>query len=170
MRYKATFIAGVAVGFIVGARAGRDKYDQLMRYGRQIAAHPKVQQATSTVQAKATELTRTAAAKAPDYAKNAATNAAKTASTQVPKLVSTARQAAADKIPARFGGARGASSTGADADADTAPANPATDGAPGGGPDDVAADGNLVYPADGGSPSVNGIRYTPDTPDTPATS
>jgi hypothetical protein len=160
MRYKATFIAGVAVGFIVGARAGRDKYDQLVGYGRQIAAHPKVQQATSNVQAKVTELTKTAAAKAPDYAKNAATNAAKTASTQVPKLVSTAKQAAADKIPARFGGARGASVT----DADTAPANPATDGAPGGEPDDVAADGNLVYPADGGSPSVNGIRYTPDTP------
>ena len=160
MRYKAMFIAGFAVGFVAGARSGRGTYDKLVGYGRQVAEHPKVQEATNKAQAKATELGKTAAAKAPDYAKNAATNAAKTASTQVPKLVSTAKQAAADKIPARFGGARGASVT----DADTAPANPATDGAPGGEPDDVAADGNLVYPADASS---NGVRYTPDTPDVP---
>ncbi len=72
MRYKAVFIAGVAVGFVAGARAGRGAYDKMVGYGQQIAAHPKVQQATSTAQAKATELAKTAAAKAPDYAKNAA--------------------------------------------------------------------------------------------------
>jgi hypothetical protein len=142
MRYKAVFIAGVAVGFMAGSRAGRGAYDQIISSGRKIAAHPKVQQATSTVQAKAADLTKTAAAKAPDYAKSAATAAAKTASTQVPKIVSNAKQAATDKIPARFGGTAG----GADA------------------PDDVAPDGNLVYPADGSSPSVNGTRHTPDTP------
>jgi len=142
MRYKATFIAGVAVGYIAGTRAGRARYDQIMRYGRQIACHPKVQQAASTVQAKAMELTKTAAAKAPDYAKNAATNATKVASARVPKLVSTARHAATDKIPTRFGGTGGTSA------ADE---------------DHVAPDGNLIYPADGGSPSVNGAHYTPDT-------
>jgi hypothetical protein len=159
MRYKAAFIAGAAVGFIAGARAGRDKYDQIVGYGRQIAAHPKVQQATSTATAKATELTKTAAAKAPDYAKNAASNAAKTASTQVPKLISTAKQAATDKIPARFGRTREASTT-----ESGAPADPAADGAISDEPDDVSPDGNLVYPADGGSSSVNGVHYTPDTP------
>jgi alkylation response protein AidB-like acyl-CoA dehydrogenase len=144
MRYKAVFIAGVAVGFMAGSRAGRGAYDRIISSGRKIAQHPKVQQAAGTVQAKAADLTKTAAAKAPDYAKSAATNAtaaAKTASTQVPKIVSNAKHAATDKIPARFGGAGG----GTDAD-------------------DVAADGNLVYPADGASPSVNGTRYTPDTP------
>ena len=128
MRYKATFIAGVAVGYIAGTRAGRARYDQIVRFARKIAGHPKVQQATNTVQAKATELTKTAAAKA--------------ASTRVPKLVSTARHAATDKIPTRFGGTGGTSA------ADE---------------DDVAPDGNLIYPADGGSPSVNGAHYTPDT-------
>jgi hypothetical protein len=154
MRYKATFIAGVAVGFVAGARAGRGAYDQIIAYGRQIAGQPKVQQAASTVQAKATDLGKQAAAKAPDYAKTAAANAtaaAKTASTQVPKIVANAKQAAADKIPARFGG------TGSDA----------TDGALSTEPDDVTRDGNLVYPVDGGSPSVNGVHYTPDTPDLP---
>lgn len=142
MRYKAVFIAGVAVGFMAGSRAGRGAYDQIIGSARKIAAHPKVQQATSAAQAKATDLTKTAAAKAPDYAKTAATNAtaaAKTASAQVPKIVSNAKQAATDKIPARFGGTAGSASA----------------------TDDVAPDGNLVYPADG---SVNGTRHTPDTP------
>jgi len=157
MRYKAVFIAGVAVGFVAGARAGRGAYDKIIGYGQQIAGHPKVQEAKSAAQAKAVDLAKTAAAKAPDYAKTAATSAAKTAQaqvSQVPKYVSTAKQAATSKIPARFGG----TSDAADA------ADPAADGTDIGAQDDVAPDGNLVYPADGGSPSVNGIRYTPDTP------
>jgi hypothetical protein len=133
MRYKAVFIAGVAVGFMAGSRAGRGAYDQIIKSGRKIAGHPKVQQATSAAQAKAADLTKQAAAKAPDYAKTAATNATAAAK--------NAKQAAAEKIPARFGGSAGASGT-----------------------DDIAPDGNLVYPADDGSPSVNGARHTPDTP------
>jgi hypothetical protein len=155
MRYKAMFIAGAAVGFVAGARAGRGAYDQIIAYGQQIAGHPKVQQATSTVQAKATDLTKQAAAKAPDYAKTAATNAAaaaKTASAEVPKIVASAKQAAAEKLPARFGG--------------TATTD-ATDSVLLIEPDDVAEDGTLVYPVDEGSPSVNGVYYTPDTPDLP---
>ncbi len=160
MRYKAVFIAGVAVGFVAGARAGRGAYNKIVGYGQQIAGHPKVQEATSAAQAKAVDLAKTAAAKAPDYAKNAAssaTSAAKTAQaqvSQVPKYVSTAKEAAASKIPARFGGTSGAAD----------PADPAADGAVVIVPDDIAPDGSLVYPADGGSPSVNGTHYTPDTP------
>jgi hypothetical protein len=156
MRYKAIFIAGVAVGFVAGARAGRGAYDKMMGYGQQIAAHPKVQQATTAAQAKATDLAKTAAAKAPDYAKNAAASAAKTAQaqvSQVPKYVSNAKAAATSKLPPRLGGTGGAGgATGA---------NPAADGSVSSAQDDVSPDGNLVYPADGGSPSVNGIHYTP---------
>jgi hypothetical protein len=139
MRYKAIFIAGVAVGFVAGARAGRGAYDKMMDYGQQIAGHPKVQQATSAAQAKATELAKTAAAKAPDYAKSAA---------------NSAKQAATSKMPARFGGPVGTSGA----------TDPAADGTVTSAHDDVTPDGNLVYPADGGSPSVKGIRYTSDTP------
>ena len=154
MRYKAVFIAGAAIGFVAGARAGRGAYDKMVAYGQQVAAHPKVQQATSTAQAKASELAKSAAAKAPDYAKNAAASAAKTAQaqvSQVPKYVSSAKQAASTKLPARFGGTGSAS-------------GPAADGSMSSAQDDVAPDGNLVYPVDGSSPSVNGIRYSPDTP------
>ena len=94
MRYRATFIVGFAVGFIAGSRAGRERYDQIVKFGKQVAGHPAVQKATSTVTAKATELGKTAAAKAPDLAKTAAA----TVSEQVPKMAATAR----DRLP--FGG------------------------------------------------------------------
>jgi hypothetical protein len=138
---KAMFIAGFAVGFVAGARSGRGTYDKLVAYGRQVAEHPKVQEATTKAQTKATELGKQAAAKAPDYAKSAATsatNAAKAASAQVPSVV----HAAADKLPRQFGG----NGTG-------------TDDMP---VDDVSADGNLVYPAD--STTTNGVRTPPATP------
>jgi hypothetical protein len=145
MRYKAVFVAGFAAGFMAGARSGRETYDKIVAYGQQLAAHPKVQQAASTAQAKASDLAKTAAAKAPDVAKSAASSASSAAKTaqaqvvsQVPRYVSSAKQAAG-KIP-RLGG------PGVTAE-----------------PDDVAADGNLVYPIDGGS-SANGVRHTPDTP------
>jgi hypothetical protein len=148
MRYKAVFIAGVALGFVAGARAGRGAYDKIMGYGQQIAAHPKVQQATSTAQTKATELAKTAAAKAPDYAKSAAASAAKTAQSQVsqvPKYVAGAKQAATSKLPGRLGGASGT--------------KPVVE-------DNVTPDGKLVYPAEGSPSQANSVRshYTPDTP------
>jgi hypothetical protein len=150
MRYKAIFIAGVAVGFVAGARAGRGAYDKIVGAGRRVARQPKVQQAAGAAQAKAADLAKTAAAKAPDYAKSAAKTAQAQVS-QVPTYVSSAKQAAASKLPARFGGTDETdSATGSD---------PATSGVP----DDIAPDGNLVYPVDGGSPSVNGIRYTPES-------
>jgi hypothetical protein len=157
MRHKAIFITGFAVGFMAGARAGRGAYDKIVGYGQQVATHPKVQQAAGAAQAKATELAKTAAAKAPGYAKSAASSAGSMASTaaktaqeqasQVPRYVSSAKQAASSKIPARFGGGGG----------------DGADGTAGGAPDDVSPDGHLVYPVDGGS-AVNGARYTPDSP------
>ena len=98
MRYRAMFIAGFVAGYIAGARAGRERYDQIVKYSKQVAEHPAVQKATSTVTAKATELGKTAAAKAPDFAKSAAA----TVSEQVPRMAATARQKAADRLP--FGG------------------------------------------------------------------
>ena len=60
MRYKVTFLAGFSAGFVVGARAGRERYEQLMKLARQTADHPAVQQAAAAVQAKATGLASTA--------------------------------------------------------------------------------------------------------------
>jgi hypothetical protein len=111
MRYRVTFVAGLAVGFIVGARAGRERYEQMVRYGRQVAGNPAVQRVTQTVTVKTTEFTRTAVNKAPGIARKAA-----------------------DRMPSRMRGKGGA--------------------------DDVSADGDLIYPADGAQSSVNGVRYS----------
>jgi hypothetical protein len=122
MRYRAMFIAGFAVGFVLGARAGRERYEQIVKYSRQVAGNPAVQQVTKTVTVKTTEYTKAAMSKAPDFAK--------TASAQVPKMVTSAKQKASGRLHGK-----GDSS------------------------DDVAADGHLVYPADGSEASVNGARY-----------
>lgn len=154
MRYKAMFVAGFAVGFVAGARSGRETYDKMMAYAHQVAEHPKVQQATSVAQAKATEFAKTAKEKGPDYAKNAASSAASMAHTQasqVPKHLANVKQAASSRMPARFAGG----------DADAGPQGTVTETL-----DDVDRDGNLVFPAEG-SPSVNATirHYTTETPE-----
>ena len=92
MRYRATFIAGLAVGFIAGARAGRERYEQIVKASRKVAESPAVQKATRAAGVKATELTKVAKDKA---------------ATRVPKLTETAKNSAIkvrgqlDRIPGR---------------------------------------------------------------------
>jgi len=60
MRYKFMFIVGFAVGFIAGARAGRERYEQLKKLAATAADNPAAQQAAAAVQAKATDAARMA--------------------------------------------------------------------------------------------------------------
>ena len=53
MRYRFTFFAGLAVGFIVGARAGRERYEQMKKLARKAADSPAMQQAAGAAQAQA---------------------------------------------------------------------------------------------------------------------
>jgi hypothetical protein len=46
------FVLGVAVGYVLGTRAGRERYDQLVRAYRTLADHPMVQGAAGVVRAK----------------------------------------------------------------------------------------------------------------------
>ncbi|MBV9444375.1 MAG: hypothetical protein JO345_00515 [Streptosporangiaceae bacterium] len=99
MRFKATFLAGFAAGFVVGARAGRERYEQMVKAGRKVVENPTVQNATRTAGAKATELTKVAKDKA---------------ATRVPKLTETAKQSASkmrgqlDRLPGRHAATPGA--------------------------------------------------------------
>jgi glutamate-1-semialdehyde aminotransferase len=82
MRYRATFLAGIAVGFVVGARAGRERYEQMVQAGRKVAENPTVQKATQAAGAKATELAKVAKDKATERAPKL-TETAKTGATRV---------------------------------------------------------------------------------------
>lgn len=43
--WKLTLIVGVAAGYVLGARAGRQRYEQIATTARRISEHPKVQEA-----------------------------------------------------------------------------------------------------------------------------
>jgi hypothetical protein len=92
MRYRATFIVGFAVGYVVGARAGRERYDQIKQAGQKVAESPAVRKATQAAGQKATELTKVAKDQA---------------ATRVPKLTETAKSSASkvrgqlDRLPGR---------------------------------------------------------------------
>ena len=84
---RITFLAGFAVGFVAGARAGRERYEQMVKLGRKAAEHPAVQQATRAAGSKATELSKTAGQKAAE---------------RLPKLAETAKNSASKvRIPGR---------------------------------------------------------------------
>jgi hypothetical protein len=51
--YRISFVAGFAAGFIAGTRAGREKYDQMVKMAKAAADSPTVQQAAGTIQAQA---------------------------------------------------------------------------------------------------------------------
>ena len=92
MRYRATFLAGLAVGFVAGTRAGRERYEQMKKVARQVVDSPAVRNATRAASQKATEVTKVAKDKA---------------ATRVPRLTETAKQSASkvrgqlDRIPGR---------------------------------------------------------------------
>ena len=56
MRGKLWFALGAAAGFVLGARAGRDKYDEIVVNARKVWDHPTVQEAAGVVQAQANRL------------------------------------------------------------------------------------------------------------------
>ncbi|MBQ0982156.1 MULTISPECIES: hypothetical protein [Micromonospora] len=53
MRGKIMFLGGLAAGFVLGARAGREKYEELVVRGRKVLDHPTVQEAAGVAQAQA---------------------------------------------------------------------------------------------------------------------
>lgn len=60
MRYRTTFLVGAAVGYVFGARAGRERYEQIKRMYRQIAQNPTVQETAGVIRAQAGEMVENA--------------------------------------------------------------------------------------------------------------
>ncbi|KUL68708.1 MULTISPECIES: hypothetical protein [unclassified Streptomyces] len=48
MRYRLTFVVGLAVGYVLGTRAGRERYEQLKKTAREISHNPAVRNTVET--------------------------------------------------------------------------------------------------------------------------
>lgn len=60
MRNKLFFLAGLGVGYVLGSKAGRQRYEQIAQASRRVAEHPKVQETAGLIQAKTGTLVNTA--------------------------------------------------------------------------------------------------------------
>ena len=54
--HKLSLAAGFAAGYVMGARAGRQRYEQIAQAARKVRDHPTVQSAAGVVGAQATDL------------------------------------------------------------------------------------------------------------------
>src|ERR1039458_2375811 len=95
MRYRVTFLAGLVAGFIIGARAGRERYEQIKKLARKAADSPAVQQAAGAAQAQAAGLARSARDKVTGKIQE-----------RLPKLAETARNKVGGRLPDRVPGTR----------------------------------------------------------------
>lgn len=64
MRTKATFIAGFVTGYVLGARAGRGRYEQIRQAAKTFARNPAVQSTASSLQHQAEDALHSAKDKA----------------------------------------------------------------------------------------------------------
>lgn len=53
MRNKLTFFAGLGVGYVLGSRAGRQRYEQIMESVNRLKENPTFQEASGIIQAQA---------------------------------------------------------------------------------------------------------------------
>jgi hypothetical protein len=60
MRIKLAFGTGFAAGYLLGARAGRERYEQIVRTAKGVAENPAVQEVAGVLQVQLGEFVRTA--------------------------------------------------------------------------------------------------------------
>jgi hypothetical protein len=89
-KYRISFLTGLVTGFVLGARAGRERYDQLVKAARAVAEHPAVQQAAGAVQAQAAGVAASAGTRISDEVRG-----------RVPGLARTARDKVGERVPGR---------------------------------------------------------------------
>lgn len=63
---KLTLAAGLGAGYVLGTRAGRERYEKMKTAARKVADAPAVKQTANVIQVQAYELGRNAASKGKD--------------------------------------------------------------------------------------------------------
>jgi hypothetical protein len=116
-KYRIGFVTGLALGFVLGARAGRERYEQLKRAARAVADNPAVQQAAGAVQAQATGLAATAGSKVADRVR-----------VRVPQLAKTAKAKVESRAPGRGNHGRGRKSRSGSSSAHNGSSNGSSNG------------------------------------------
>lgn len=95
MRGRILFVAGIAAGYIVGARAGRSAYDSVVERVKGVAGNPTVVKAGE----KAKQTLEEKAPKVADAASKAASTAASAASAAKEAGASSEKDSATDDAP-----------------------------------------------------------------------
>jgi hypothetical protein len=80
---KLTLLTAAAAGYVLGARAGRERYEQIADAARRVAGNPRVQAAKQQAQDVAAEKATAAKDVAAEKAKGAASSVASTVSDKV---------------------------------------------------------------------------------------
>jgi hypothetical protein len=57
---RAAFLTGLGIGYVLGAKAGRERYEQIQRAFQAIRENPTVQETAGVVQAQASGLVHSA--------------------------------------------------------------------------------------------------------------
>ena len=106
IRNRIALLTGLAAGFVLGARAGRERYEQIKKLARRTADSPAAQQAAAALQAQAAALLRSARRRVTQQVNG-----------RVPWLAENAQSKAGEHVP----GQPGSASAGTP-DAETGPA------------------------------------------------
>jgi hypothetical protein len=81
---KLTILAAGAVGYVLGTRAGRERYEQLVRQAQRLRENPTVQQKVGEARHVATDAAKEAAGKVRHHGDDASRTSTTASATQVP--------------------------------------------------------------------------------------
>ncbi|WP_018654975.1 YtxH domain-containing protein [Actinomadura flavalba] len=71
MKLRAGFFVGAAVGYVLGTKAGRERYEQIKQAGQRFSENPAVKEKAEVLKARGTDLAGTAKVKAEGLADTA---------------------------------------------------------------------------------------------------
>ncbi|MCW2607177.1 MAG: hypothetical protein JWO60_1870 [Frankiales bacterium] len=84
---KLTLAVGFGAGYVLGAKAGTQRYDQIVAKARELAGMPAVQEVTSNLTSTASTLADTAKSKANETIENVASTSTASSATSAPETV-----------------------------------------------------------------------------------